>query len=151
MDALAVTSLAGTIAQLVDFGCKVTSSSIQIYRSADGSAVSETELKKVAEDMKRLLINVDDQFKQRENKTGNKPDLSEDEIVEQSLARECVLVIKELNTALEKVMRSGKTSKWRSFRQALLSVWHKEQIDGIEKRLCRFREQLTFRLVLSLR
>jgi hypothetical protein len=151
MDALAVTSLAGTIAQLVDFGCKVTSSSIQIYRSADGSAVSETELKKVAEDMKRLLINVDDQFKQRENKTGNKPDLSEDGVVEQSLARECVLVIKELNTALEKVMRSGKTSKWRSFRQALLSVWHKEQIDGIEKRLCRFREQLTFRLVLSLR
>jgi hypothetical protein len=151
MDALAVTSLAGTIAQLVDFGCKVTSSSIQIYRSADGSAVSETELKKVAEDMKRLLINVDDQFKQRENNMGNKPDLSEDEVVEQSLARECVLVIKELNTALEKVMRSGKTSKWRSFRQALLSVWHKEQIDGIEKRLCRFREQLTFRLVLSLR
>jgi hypothetical protein len=151
MDALAVTSLAGTIAQLVDFGCKVTSSSIQIYRSADGSAVSETELKKVAEDMKRLLINVDDQFKQRENKTGNKPDLSEDEVVEQSLARECVLVIKELNTALEKVMRSGKTSKWRSFRQALLSVWHKEQIDGIERRLCRFREQLTFRLMLSLR
>jgi hypothetical protein len=151
MDALAVTSLAGTIAQLVDFGCKVTSSSIQIYRSADGSAVSETELKKVAEDMKRLLINVDDQFKQRENNMGNKPDLSEDEVVEQSLARECVLVIKGLNTALEKVMRSGKTSKWRSFRQALLSVWHKEQIDGIEKRLCRFREQLTFRLVLSLR
>jgi hypothetical protein len=151
MDALTVTSLAGTIAQLVDFGCKVTSSSTQIYRSADGSAVSETELNKVAKDMERLLKNVDDQFEQRENKSGNKPDLSEDEVMEQMLAKECVTVIKELKSALEKVMRSGNTSKWRSFRQALLSIWHKEQIDGIEKRLCRFREQLTFRLVLSLR
>jgi hypothetical protein len=151
MEAIAATSLAGTIVQLVDFGCKVTSNSFQIYRSADGTAVSETELKKVAEDMKRLLTNIDDQFKQRKDEKGIKPPLSEDELAEQRLAKECVVVIQELSTALEKVLRSGKLSKWRSFRQALLSVWHKEQIDGIETRLCRFREQLTFRLLLSLR
>jgi hypothetical protein len=146
MEALAAASLAGTIAQLVDFGSKLTSASVQIYRSADGTAVNESELRNVAKDMEILLRKVDEQLEERKvGTTGLKKELSEDEAVENTLALECVSVIKELETALSKVLKSGKTSKWRSFRQALLSVWHREHIDGIERRLCRFREQLTIR------
>lgn len=57
-------------------------------------------------------------------------------------------IVKE---TLEKVVGGSKTGRWRSFRQALLSVWHEKQIDGLEKRLARLREQLAFRVLTSLR
>jgi hypothetical protein len=148
MEALAATSLAGTIVGLVDFGCKLTSNSYQVYRSAEGATVGDLELENVVRDLSRISRKLDEHLKDRERKGES---LNEDQVAEQQLAKECLAVTDELEKTLKKVIKGGKTSKWRSFRQALLSVWHKDQIDGLEKRLGRFREQLIIRLLISLR
>lgn len=127
MEALAATSLAGTIVQLIDFGFKLTASSVQVYNSADEATSSNSELKNVTNDMKAVARKLNDKLEDRKEGKGS---LSEDETAEERLAEECLSVISELEVALDQIIwvQAGKKikSKWRSFRQALLSVWHKE-------------------------
>jgi len=123
MATLAASSLAGTIVQLVDFGWKLTSNSYQIYRSVEGATVEDLELGNVVRDLSRISRKLRDHLEDRER---NGESLNEEQVAVQQLAEECLAVTVELEKTLEKAIKGGKTSKWRSFRQALLSVWHKD-------------------------
>ena len=152
MDPLTATSLAGTIAQFVDLGCKLTSSTYQISKSAEGATLSNLDLTKVTYDLdlinKKLKRDLSERGKSDKDKRQNP---SDEEKAERQLIHECSNVATEVHQTLAKVVVGNRTGKWRSFRQALLSVWHAERIDGLEKRLVRFREQLVFRILVSLR
>jgi len=45
----------------------------------------------------------------------------------------------------------GKKEEWESMRKALRSLWSKEKIQEIEKRLASFREELNLHIVVDLR
>jgi len=63
----------------------------------------------------------------------------------------CNDVAKELLEALGKLKVDGKKGKWSSVRKALRSVWSKEEIDGIQKRLESFRDEMNLHIVVDLR
>jgi hypothetical protein len=68
-----------------------------------------------------------------------------------SLCSSCDDVAKELIGAFAKLKVQGDKSKWKSFRKALRSVWSKEEILGIERRLSSFRDETNLRIVVELR
>jgi len=50
-----------------------------------------------------------------------------------------------------KVKSDAKHRGWRSFRQALKSVWNKEELDELSERLLILRDQLQFHILVSIK
>lgn len=51
---------------------------------------------------------------------------------------------------MDKVKVKGKQHKLKSMRKALQSVWSKEEIEKLERRLTRFREELNLHVTVDL-
>jgi hypothetical protein len=147
MDPLSSLSLAVNIIQIVDFSSKLVKAAAEINNSADGELVEHSELKSTTESLSRQVNELD---KTLDAKNLEKV-LSEDERDLRRLGQECSGVIAELLSALNKLQVQGTSKKWKSFRQALLTIWHRENIDAFEKRLKRFREQMVMDTLSTLR
>ncbi|KAF2119025.1 hypothetical protein BDV96DRAFT_643182 [Lophiotrema nucula] len=147
MDPLSASSVAACVIQVVDFGSKIVANGSEIYKSASGSSIDNTELQKTTKDLEDLTLELEKSLQSDPSSAG----LGSDEEAERQLGRECKAVAMELLAVLDRLKRGGQFSKWRSYRQAFLSVWRKEQIDSLEKRLDRFRQQLVMRLLTALR
>lgn len=135
MDPISALSLAATVVQLVDFSIKIVSKSSELYRS--NGLVENQSIDKATKD----LIKLNDQLK---DSSVSNSDLQE-------LCKACGDAADELLTALSKVKVDGKGKAWQSFRKALRSIWSKEEIQELEKRLARFRNELNLRLTVGLR
>ena len=68
-----------------------------------------------------------------------------------SLASTCKDVAAEILGTLDKIRIREPRRKWKSFVQALRSVWKKEQIEELVKRMERLRSETQYRLQLMLR
>jgi hypothetical protein len=147
MDPSSALSLALNIIQIVDFSSKLVKAAAEINKSTDGKLVEHSELQSTTESLSRQVKELD---KALEAKNLEK-DLSEDERDLRRLGQECSSVIAELLSALTKLQVQGSSKRWKSFRQALLTIWHKESIDLFEKRLKRFREQMIMDSLSTLR
>lgn len=137
MDPISAVSLAGTVVQLVDFSIKIVSKSSELYRSGSDGPVENQSIDKATKDLTKL----NDQLKDSS--------VSDSDLLE--LCKACGDAADELLTALSKVKVDGKGRTWQSFRKALRSIWSKEEIQELEKRLARFRDELNLRLTAGLR
>lgn len=131
MEALAAVSLAGNILQFVDFSGKVISSSKQLYRSADGSLVENSDSEKITKDLKALSEVI-------QQSGSSDPVLGE-------LCIGCIAISGQLLHALEKLQVKGKHSRSQSLRKALKSLWGKQAVRSLEARMG-YREQLILHL-----
>jgi hypothetical protein len=147
MDPLTALSLAGNIIQFIDYSSKLVSKGRQIYRSADGALQENTEIEVVTTDflkvVERLLapkgLNIN-------------PSLASDNAIDvelQQILSHWKRITTEILVKLEKVKVTGNNRAWKSFRQALKAVSSKEDVDDIMRRLCMFRQQLEFRIMVS--
>jgi hypothetical protein len=80
-------------------------------------------------------------------------DSSADERALEAICDGCISVSKDLTTKLEKLKVDDvrKHRKYKSFRQALKSIWSKEAVDEIARRLRAFQTELDAHLLVSLR
>jgi hypothetical protein len=140
MDPLTVIGLVGNIVQFVDFTSKLLSKAGEVYRSADGALVENTDLEIVANDLISLCS------PRNPNTT-----IPSDNPALDALWSKCEEVGKELLEALAKLKIQGQKTKWKSFRKALKSVWSKEEIEALLKRLSSFRDELNLRILVDLR
>ena len=67
------------------------------------------------------------------------------------LCDSCKSTADELLAALDKVKVIGKQGRWKSIRKALRSVWSKEQIRELERRLASFRVELNLHVFVDLK
>jgi hypothetical protein len=140
MEPLVALSLIGNVVQFVDFSSKLLSKTVEGYRSADGAFIDNADLETATNDLVAL------------NKRINSNGASRGATLEfMSLCSSCNDVAKELLAALEKLKIHGGKSKWKSFRKALRSVWSKEHVLAIERRLSSFRDEINLRIVVGLR
>ena len=65
------------------------------------------------------------------------------------IAMECMQVANKLVRKLQRLKYSGKRQPWKSIRQALKSVWSKNEIDALESRLNSYRQQLILQGVFA--
>jgi hypothetical protein len=68
-----------------------------------------------------------------------------------TLARQCQVVSSQLSQKLRRLNDDCKTKKWKSIRQAFKNVWAREDVDALANRVRRYRGELQFHLIVSVR
>jgi hypothetical protein len=138
MDGLSALSVAASVAQFLEFGCSLVSKSKEIYRSAEGASSQQIEVEAATKRLVELSARI---------KAG-----AEDQTL-QAVCDGCVSVSRTLLAKLEKLkVRDGQSlRKYKSFRQALKSVWSKGSLDDIAKRLKTYQNEMDAHVLVSLR
>ncbi|PMD58378.1 uncharacterized protein K444DRAFT_563688, partial [Hyaloscypha bicolor E] len=151
MDPLSALSVAAAVIQFVDYGAGIVSKGTQLYKSVDGALGENIELETASIRLQQLSSGVQGSLSQaRRDSTQGSPTQVDQDL--ETICKECVTVSKELVDKLEtlKVPGDHRYKKWKSFRQALKSVWSKEKIEAIAKRLYSLRAELNTHVVVSL-
>jgi hypothetical protein len=150
MDGLSVLSVAASVAQFIQFGCSLVSKSRQIYQSANGLPVQQIEAALAAKRLTELSERV--KISRQVESRGSRGVSTDDQALE-AICEGCISVSKELLSKLNKLKVEGgqKYRKFKSFRQALKSVWSKEAVNEAAQRLKAFQTELDVHLLVSLR
>ncbi|KAI9935071.1 hypothetical protein MW887_000692 [Aspergillus wentii] len=142
LDPMTALSVATSVVQFVDFGTKLISKSREIYKSADGVLADHAEQAAVSSklaDLTRRLSTFADGYETK---------LSSAEKALQEVALDCLQVANEFGCAIDQLMVNGKHRKWKSLRQALKSVWKKEEMEERLVRLDRLRQLVIVHLLV---
>lgn len=141
METLAIIGLVGNIVQFVDFSGKLISKSAELYRSSEGALAENSDIETAVNHLVLLTNKLKDA--DAATTTGDS--------ALQSLCKSCGTTADQLLAVLDKVKVKGKQDKWKSIRKALRSVWSKEEIEELGRRLERFREELNLHVTVDLR
>jgi HAMP domain-containing protein len=137
--------LASSIVQLVHFTKDVLSRSHELYTSANGSLVDNSDLEIVTSSLGRLLTNVNNRAPAHNDaSTGTASEL-------EMLSQELGQITQELLVVLKSLKVDSGNHAWSSIRQSLRSLWHERDLLKLEQRLERFRGQVDTTLLISLR
>ncbi|KAL9115632.1 MAG: hypothetical protein Q9187_007215 [Circinaria calcarea] len=144
LEALAAVGLATSIVQFTGFTTKLISKGNQYYKSADGVLTENRKLEAIANKFATLSQNL---AKSSEIFSPAKQ-ASYEENALQDVARECETVALEFVEALNRLKVDGAHRKWKSFRQALKTIWQKEDIQVMLHRLQLAREEMVVHLLV---
>ncbi|CAI9632192.1 unnamed protein product [Alternaria burnsii] len=147
LDPLIALGAVANVTQFVELAIKIFARSHAIYNSANGSLDEYDDLGKVSEDISVLSTKLQESL----TTTAAISSLTTDEQALCDLCKGCIDVSQELAKALEKLTGPGKPGRFRSFRQALKSVWSKDDIDNLERRVRMYKEELNIRIIVGLR
>jgi hypothetical protein len=125
------------LSRFVDFGSRLVSKSREVYKSQSGTLKSNADLEITCTRLKSLAAPLAE--------ASNDAALSE-------ICKGCVEISDDLVLRLEnlKVPAGHKYKRWKSFRQALKSVWQKERVQEVKQRLDDYRLQLDTLVGVSL-
>jgi hypothetical protein len=147
MDPLTALSVAGNVVQFIQFGCQIISKEQQIYRSASGSLTENVDIETVANDFRSLST----RLKQSSNSLHGSR-VTADEKALHEMCDKCIDIADDLIAHLDQLKVKGDHHrKWKSFRQALKSVWNERELDSIVDRLSMFRQELEMHILVSLK
>lgn len=147
MDPITSLSIAAAAIQFADFSSKLVSKSRELYRSADGVLQEDKEARTVAMRLNEMV-----QALQR----GRYPRLALTNDANtrlQALCVECAEISTILVDRLHQIEVSSTTPhrKWKSFRQALKSVWNKREIDAMARKITQLRAELDTEIIVLMR
>ncbi|KAI9704689.1 MAG: hypothetical protein M1820_005437 [Bogoriella megaspora] len=146
VDPVSAIGLTSSLVQLLDFGIKLLSKARELNTSSSGLTKESIDvldisgkLSDLSNDLATSVYNSSSQLRPRERSI-------------RSLALSCEVVAAELLGAIESLKaRDGTNRRWATFRKALKSLWDKDKIDEIARRLDGFRSQLNLELVADIR
>ena len=147
MEPLSAISLAGTIVQLIDFGCGLLSKGRKIYNSADGALIENSQLEMVAIN----LMGINKRLNSQSSSQTKSSDPTSSDVDMERLIKVCDGIAKELLDALSSLKSRGAPRRWQSFRQAFKYVLKKEKIDDLVRRMDSCRAQIAIHLLTSSR
>lgn len=152
MDPLTVLSLVGNIVQFVDFGGKLLSRAVELYKSPVVTLSAHHELELVTADLGALAA----KLRQSSNPGGDSESADPDRITQTEsfkiLCDEAVNLADELVKRLNTLkVKDRKLRKWRSLQHAVESAWTQKERDGLEKRLSSLKDALETRVLFSIR
>lgn len=145
MEPFAALGLACNIVQFVDFSCKLLSSASAIYRSASGAAPAvndATTIARTLHDLSSRLVAPTTTADQEESQASQNPMNT----LLNELASGCRGASAEVLSALDGLHARTTSSRWSSFKVALLTVMKSDQIDNLEHRLEQYRRQIVLAL-----
>jgi len=142
MEPISALGLASNIIQLIHFGYAVLSETHKAYDSASGVSDEFADMETIAKHIQDLhsssISFSTNQGGQDTNRT--------------KIYASCNEVARELLTAIEQIrVNKGPRRRWRSFRQALLSVWRKEKIAALQKRLSSLRSEVSADILMTIK
>ena len=152
MDPLSALSVAAAVIQFIDYSTRIVSKGKELYKSADGALAENIELETASVRLQNLSRTLKDSL--RANQQAPKEGVaSKNDGALETICEACVTVSKEFVDKLEnlKVPEGHSHKKWKSFRQALKTVWTKEKIEEVAQRLAKLRADLDTNVLLSIR
>jgi hypothetical protein len=153
MDGLSALSVAASVAQFIEFGCTLITKSKEIYNSTQGALLQQVEI----EEATRRLVDLSERIKTSTHLQTNPDPSIETDVTENealvTICQGCLSVSNQLLSKLNalKVADGQKHRGYKSFRQALKSVWSKGAVDDLAKQLNSFRDELDAHILVSLR
>jgi hypothetical protein len=152
MESILAVSLAANILQFIDFAGKVFSQTIEIHRNTlkHRDEANETDLDSLGFDFDGYLLRLSHS---RPTPTVN-TSLAEQEMIR--ICRECENFTTRIRVALPQIKKTAKKklfedTVWRSFVEALKTVWSEDEIRQLQQTLAAYRQQITPLLVVVLR
>jgi hypothetical protein len=149
MNPLDALSLAGTIVQFVDFSSKVLSRSRELYRSSESTLSVNQNLDLVATDLLQLSQKLTEKILDGPDSA----DVSEtdEEQTLRKLCKTCSDIALELKSRLNGLRAESRHQKWKSFQEAIKSVWSESDIRELMGRLSIVRDSVQLHVVVELR
>ena len=146
MDPFSALSLASNICQLLDFGGRLVSGSLELYRSHDGISSVHSEIEFIANDLTEMC----GALMQPESRIDQQHAIKS-ELALIPLAQSCKELGEEFLSVLNSLKVKARYQKIDSVRQALKSEWKRKAIQDYEKRLKSYRSQIAVHLLEILR
>ena len=139
IDPLTALSIASSVIQVVDFGCKLVSQTQEIYHSASGATRDNVTSGEIAEDINVLykdLIRKDQDFQR----------LGPDDIALGKLVDSCAREAEVLINLVAQLQVPPGATQWKSFRNAIKVARKRGKVNDIETRLLKIQKQIDSRL-----
>ena len=146
MDPFSALSLASNICQLLDFGGRLVSGSLEFYRSGNRASSVHGELEFIVDD----LVDMCGALTQSESRI-DQQHATKSELALIPLAQSCKELGDEFLSVLNSLKVKARHQKIASVCQALKSEWKRKTIQGYERRLKSYRSQITLHLLMILR
>ncbi|KAM0722171.1 hypothetical protein Q7P37_001612 [Cladosporium fusiforme] len=151
LTALGALGLASNLISVIQFSYDIVSEGNRIYRDADGILTHNKATEEVAKDLSDLTEALKSKQDEWQTAHGQIP-LDADDTRIRNICDRCIEVSLELQIQLNKLKaKEGRGKRLRSYKQALMSVWHKDGIEDIAKRLERYQSELDTRVLVDLR
>lgn len=147
MEPLAVLSVAANVAQLVTISAQVLCKGHRIYQSADGLL---SEYHHVEQVTNRFIV-MQSRLKQSLRSANAIGPLKENDQAIYDLVQASDKLADKLLEKLNAVKVHGSGRAWKSLRQALKSVWSRNEINSMAESLNDLRNLLQSRLIVSIR
>jgi hypothetical protein len=147
MDPLTAFSLAGTIVQFVDFGSKLYSKSLELYKSTTGALTANNQLELIISEF--TILN--DKLRAESASDGVAGCLTKEEDVLLRLYEECGTICGELLEDLDALKVRGHHKAWKSVWKAIASAWTAEERTSKVRQLDQIRQTLEFQVLVGLR
>lgn len=156
LDPFSALGVAGNVVQFVQFSSSIISETREIHQSAAGVSVKNFELKVVAENLSELSDKLSTPRLSIATRTRIPLHACGTTEAEEApiyrIASLCKSIANELLSTVEELeVANGPRHKWRSFRQALKTVWKKDKIIELQSRLDQLRSQMTVYIVSIIR
>ena len=148
MAEVAALGIASNVISFIDFANEIFSASRQIYRN--GSRDDHIDLELIVGDLRGIVKGLEES---PEPSDGTEH-LAEEENELQRLAKQCRSICDELSGVLEKLNvrdERGNIIKWKSVNAAIKTIWKKEQIQQLQKRMDDIRQELIIHVLMAFR
>jgi len=156
MEAKAAFGIAGNIVQFLDFSQKLCRTFSQIYQSATGATKDNTDTKTLVNSFASGLNAISADLAKYCAYLST--DITTDRSIGhadgqmQTVIQSCREVAADLLGRLERVkLGSKQTGKRKAILVAVKAIWRETELLGLEQKLTRFRKELQWTVIVSLR
>ncbi|KAK3695911.1 hypothetical protein LTR37_018266 [Vermiconidia calcicola] len=144
MEGLAALSLIANTFQVVDFSYQILKAAWEAYKT--GALSSNASQEQIALDLRTANDSL-----QAKLKTNARQNVSKDDQATLDLASKATAIADELLQHLKKFNSSTKSRPFRSICNAVKASWTREKISGMVQDLESLRDEVEYRIVISLR
>jgi hypothetical protein len=145
LEGFAALGLAANIAQFVKFASKMIVGTYEAYISVEGFSKEDTNLEQLTTSLSQFSDGLELQL------TTSQPTNSLIELGLQKLAKDCKAESAELLKTLQRLKLKPADRKWKGVSHCLLRTWKEGDIRALERRLDRYRNELSIHLIGILR
>lgn len=151
LDPLTALGLAGNLIQVIQFSYDIVSEGNKIYHNASGVLTQNKAIEEVSSDLASLTESLKTKQDEWRVAHGRTP-LDLEELRLRNLCDRCVEVAFELQIQLNKLKaKEGRAKRLRSYKQAIIAVWRKDEVEELERRLERYQKELDTRVLIGIR
>jgi hypothetical protein len=151
MEAVAAVGIAGNAVQFLDFSQKLYSTSLEIYRTTNGASTQNAQSEVLLRDFIESIDTVSSDLEQYRSALDLTSPLASGAGGVQDIVEDCRGLAGELLGRFEKLRAHGQVGPWKSLVKSVKCMWKEKELQDLQTRLGRYRHQLEWRVLISLR